>query len=102
MSDLPHEIPILFEKSRRVPQSLPQLSPVIRIPGPALLDDVQVLAQVDQFPRADDPLAIDDVYLGLAERGSELVLDYFDDRLVPNFNLVVADAVLDAPDTLDL
>src|SRR5512133_3812925 len=74
--DLAGQLGVVAEEVAGVLASLAALVAVVGEPGPRLLDEADVHADVEQAPLLGDPLAVDDVELGRAERRGQLVLDH--------------------------
>src|SRR4029450_2726649 len=74
--DLAGELGVVAEEVAGVLASLAELVAVVGEPGPRLLDQADVHADIQQAPLLGDPLAVDDVELGGAERRGQLVLDH--------------------------
>src|SRR5215203_4237117 len=74
--DLAGELGVVAEEVAGVLATLAELVAVVGEPGPRLLDEADVHADVEQAPLLGDPLAVDDVELGRAERRGQLVLDH--------------------------
>src|SRR5512133_3098454 len=74
--DLAGELGVVAEEVAGVLAALAELVAVVGEPGPRLLDEADVHADVEQAPLLGDPLAVDDVELGGAERRGQLVLDH--------------------------
>src|SRR5512132_3506515 len=74
--DLAGELGVVAEEVAGVLASLAELVAVVGEPGARLLYEADVHADVEQAPLLGDPLAVDDVELGGAERRGQLVLDH--------------------------
>src|SRR5918994_6790748 len=74
--DLAGELGVVAEEVAGVLAALAELVAVVGEPGPRLLDEADVHTDIEQAPLLGDPLAVDDVELGRAERRGQLVLDY--------------------------
>src|SRR5260370_645336 len=75
--DLAEEIGVLLDEELGVLAALTEAHVTVREPGPRLLDDLVLDADVDQLAGLGDTLAVADVKLRLAEGRGALVLDDF-------------------------
>src|SRR5450432_1242488 len=73
-------------------------------PGAALLDDVEVRGQIDDFPGAADAVPIKNVELDLAKRSRKLVLHDLDAGAIAHRDRVLArrDRLFDGADAADV
>src|SRR5581483_9710912 len=93
-----HQLGVVDQELLGVLLALTELLALVRVPGARLLHDAHVDAHVDDRALAADALAVHDVELGLAERRSDLVLDYLHPGAVADH----LDAVLDGLDAADV
>src|SRR5215472_10044677 len=78
---------VLLQEVPHVFASLPDALTAVAVPRAALLHDIVQHRQVQHIALARDPLAIQDVELGIAERRRHLVLDDLHLRARPNNRL---------------
>src|SRR5215211_3142973 len=74
--DLAGQLGVVAEEVAGVLAALAELVAVVGEPGPRLLDQADVHADIQQAALLGDPLAVDDIELGRAERRGQLVLDH--------------------------
>src|SRR5581483_794076 len=82
VGDLDHQLGAGGEELLGLLPTLAELLALVGEPGPGLLDDAEVDAEVDDRALPADPLAVHDVELGLLERRGALVLHDLDPRAV--------------------
>src|SRR4029453_14149176 len=98
LGDLDHDLGGLAQEELGVLPALAELLAVVRVPGPRLLHEAQVDADVEQRALAADALAVHDVELALLEGRGALFLHALDTGAVaPHL-----DAVLDGLDAADV
>src|SRR6056297_3005543 len=95
--DVLRHLRVVLEVLAGVVLALADALTAVAVPGPGLVHDAFLDAEVDEFAFAGDPLAIVDIELGGAERRRHLVLDHLDPRLTAH-HLV---ALLDGADAAD-
>src|SRR5438270_7669710 len=96
--DVDHDLEVLGEEGLGVLPALAELFALVGEPGPGLLHQPEIDADVDQRAFTADALAISDVELCLAERRRALVLHDLHPRAVADH----LDAVLDRFDAPDV
>src|SRR5690606_3185541 len=76
--DLGSHVRVLLQEGAGVLLALPELVPVVGVPGARLADDPVLDPHVEERPLARDALPVQDVHLRLFERTGHLVLDDLD------------------------
>src|SRR5690554_7650973 len=86
---------IVLEELGGVGLALADLVALVAVPGTGLVDQVALHAQVDHLAGVVDPLAVEDLELGLAEGRRHLVLDHLDPGLVAGdlVDVIIIDSV---------
>src|ERR1700733_2096039 len=76
--ELGEDVGVVLEEGADVFAALADAVAVIAVPGAGFLDNVVQHGQIKHVPFAGDALAVEDVELGFAEGGGDLVLDDLD------------------------
>src|SRR4029077_9561011 len=76
------DVGVLFQIGLRVLAALADARIAVRVPRPALADEVELQTDVDERTGLADALAVHDVEVGHTERRRDLVLHDFDPRAI--------------------